>query len=215
MLVLPPLRSVPYAVLIYGVEVWRPLDRWRRTSLERAAVILAISDHTVRKAREANPWLPEAKVVWLGAAERQVPVRKQATPIVLILGRMVSTERYKGHDALIDAWPRVLASVPTAQLVIAGDGDDRARLEARAAGYHFHHIYRILKPGGSREPAALLGRAGVDVERRRVWSGGARSCRVRVTGGRTKRDGHRRALSRRLWPHPAGLGGPAAPCRRP
>jgi phosphatidylinositol alpha-1,6-mannosyltransferase len=81
-----------------------------------------------------NPWLPEAQVVWLGTTERRPPVRQQLTPIVLILGRMASTERYKGHDALIDAWPRVLAVVPDAQLVIAGDGDDRARLEARAAG---------------------------------------------------------------------------------
>src|SRR4051812_5021284 len=56
--VLPVLRNVPYAVLIYGVEVWRPLDRWRRTSLERAAAILAISEYTIKKAREANPWLP-------------------------------------------------------------------------------------------------------------------------------------------------------------
>src|SRR5262249_42413047 len=55
-------------------------------------------------------------------------------PIVLILARMASMERYKGHDALLDAWPRVLAVVPDAQLIIAGDGDDRARLEARAAG---------------------------------------------------------------------------------
>ena len=47
---------------------------------------------------------------------------------------MASAERYKGHDALIEAWPRVLTAVPDAELVIAGDGDDRARLEARAAG---------------------------------------------------------------------------------
>jgi phosphatidyl-myo-inositol dimannoside synthase len=134
MLVLPLLRKVPYAVLIYGVEVWKPLDRRRRTSLERAAAIVAISEHTVRKAREANPWLPQAKVVWVGAAEREVPVRQQARAIVLILGRMASSERYKGHDALIDAWPRVLVAVPDARLVVGGYGDDRARLEARAAG---------------------------------------------------------------------------------
>jgi phosphatidyl-myo-inositol dimannoside synthase len=133
-LVLGLLRDVPYAVLIYGVEVWRPLDRWRRMSLERASAILAISEYTVRKAREANPWLPAAKVVWLGAAEREAPLRQQATSIVLMLGRMASSERYKGHDALIDAWPRVLAAVPDARLVVAGDGDDRARLERRSAG---------------------------------------------------------------------------------
>jgi len=134
MFVLPFLRNVPYAVLIYGIEVWRPLDRWTRMSLERAAAILSISGHTVKKARVTNPWLPDAKVVWLGAAERSISVRPRLKPIVLILGRMASAERYKGHDALLDAWPRVLAVVPDAQLIIAGDGDDRARLEARAAG---------------------------------------------------------------------------------
>jgi phosphatidyl-myo-inositol dimannoside synthase len=134
MLVLPFLRNVPYGVLIYGVEVWMPLDGWRRASLERAAAILAISEYTVRKAREANPWLPEAKVVWLGAAQHHKPIRQQSAPIVVILGRMASTERYKGHDAVIDAWARVVASVPDAQLVIAGDGDDRYRLELRAKG---------------------------------------------------------------------------------
>jgi phosphatidylinositol alpha-1,6-mannosyltransferase len=46
---------------------------------------------------------------------------------------MASEERYKGHDLLIDLWSRVSAEVPGARLVIAGDGDDRARLEAKAA----------------------------------------------------------------------------------
>jgi phosphatidylinositol alpha-1,6-mannosyltransferase len=133
-LALPLLGNVPYAVLIYGVEVWVPLDRWRRNSLEGAAVILSISDYTVKKAREVNAWLPAATVVWLGAAEREVLLPQKTAPIVLILGRMASSERYKGHDAVIEAWPRVLAVVPDARLIIIGDGDDRSRLEARAAG---------------------------------------------------------------------------------
>jgi phosphatidylinositol alpha-1,6-mannosyltransferase len=81
-----------------------------------------------------NPWLPDVRVVWLGAAERQKPERAGTTPTVLVLGRMASSERYKGHDAVIDAWPRILAAVPTARLVIAGGGDDRERLEHKAAG---------------------------------------------------------------------------------
>lgn len=130
---LPYLRDVPYAVLIYGVEVWRPLDRWRRTALERAAVIVSISDYTATRARESNPWLPEMRVVWLGAPERQPLIGGRRTPTVVMLGRMASSERYKGHDAIIDAWPSVVAAVPDARLVIVGDGDDRARLARRAA----------------------------------------------------------------------------------
>jgi phosphatidylinositol alpha-1,6-mannosyltransferase len=45
---------------------------------------------------------------------------------------MSQGERYKGHDELIDVWPDVVAAIPDAELVIAGDGDDRVRLESRA-----------------------------------------------------------------------------------
>jgi phosphatidylinositol alpha-1,6-mannosyltransferase len=51
---------------------------------------------------------------------------------VLIVGRMHDTERYKGHDELLACWPAIVAQVPGAQLVVAGLGNDRARLEARA-----------------------------------------------------------------------------------
>ena len=46
---------------------------------------------------------------------------------------MMGSERYKGHDQLIEAWPRVVALVPDAQLVFVGDGDDAPRLRRKAA----------------------------------------------------------------------------------
>jgi glycosyltransferase involved in cell wall biosynthesis len=53
-------------------------------------------------------------------------------PYALIVGRMNSRERYKGHDTLIDVWPAVRRAVPDARLVIAGEGDDLGRLRAKA-----------------------------------------------------------------------------------
>jgi phosphatidylinositol alpha-1,6-mannosyltransferase len=52
---------------------------------------------------------------------------------VLVVGRMLASERYKGHDELIDAWPAVVAAIPDATLVLVGHGDDFSRLKARAA----------------------------------------------------------------------------------
>jgi phosphatidylinositol alpha-1,6-mannosyltransferase len=52
--------------------------------------------------------------------------------VVLVVARMISDERYKGHDQLLDAWPAVLAAIPEAQLVFAGTGDDVPQLRARA-----------------------------------------------------------------------------------
>ena len=52
-------------------------------------------------------------------------------PVALIVGRMSSRERYKGHDAVLDAWPLIRTAVPDAKLVIVGTGDDERRLRRR------------------------------------------------------------------------------------
>jgi phosphatidylinositol alpha-1,6-mannosyltransferase len=49
----------------------------------------------------------------------------------VIVGRLSSEERYKGHDWLLDVWPSLLQRHPRARLVVIGDGDDRSRLERR------------------------------------------------------------------------------------
>ena len=63
---------------------------------------------------------------------RPAPERIEG-PYGLIVGRMSARERYKGHDALIEAWPLVRRAIPGARLVIAGDGDDASRLREKAA----------------------------------------------------------------------------------
>lgn len=128
----PKFRNVPYAVFIHGVEVWQALGGRRREALLGASVIVANSATTVAATRKANPWLPEVEVAWLGirAASRQVDPGKLA-PNTLIVGRMSSPERYKGHDAVMDAWSLIRAAVPQAQLTIIGTGSDEPRLRRR------------------------------------------------------------------------------------
>ncbi|MBR8742434.1 glycosyltransferase family 4 protein [Nocardiopsis sp. MG754419] len=52
-------------------------------------------------------------------------------PVVVCVSRMVPR---KGQDILIRAWPRVLADVPDAVLLLVGDGPHAARLRSAAAG---------------------------------------------------------------------------------
>ncbi len=52
-----------------------------------------------------------------------------AAPIVGVVARL---EPEKGHRTLIDAWPDVLAAVPSAWLLIIGEGSERDLLEAQA-----------------------------------------------------------------------------------
>ncbi len=137
----PKLRSVPYAVFIHGVEVWQPLCGRRREALLGASVIVANSATTVAATRKPNPWLPKVEVAWLGirGASRHVDPGS-LPPHALIVGRMSSPERYKGHDAVMDAWPVIRASIPEAQLTIIGTGSDEPRLRRRVEQEHLGGI---------------------------------------------------------------------------
>jgi phosphatidylinositol alpha-1,6-mannosyltransferase len=137
----PKLRNVPYAVFIHGVEVWQALGGRRREALLGASAIVANSATTVAATRRANPWLPEVEVAWLGirATSRHVDAGR-LPPHALIVGRMSSPERYKGHDAVMDAWGLIRAAVPQAQLTIIGTGSDEPRLRRRVEQEHLAGI---------------------------------------------------------------------------
>jgi phosphatidyl-myo-inositol dimannoside synthase len=130
--VLPRLEGVPYGVFLHGIEVWEPLVNRRRKALLRADILLSNSATTVAAARAVNPWLPEVTVTWLGVPRRETAGRMgELPPVGLIVGRMASVERLKGHDPVLDAWPEVHKSIPDAKLLIVGSGNDQARLRRR------------------------------------------------------------------------------------
>ncbi|HXU29413.1 MAG TPA: glycosyltransferase [Thermoanaerobaculia bacterium] len=136
---LPSAWRTPYLVMLYGIEVWRPLEPGRKLALSGAAIRLAISRYTLSRARELHPGL-SAEILPLALEERPAEgrvdlsvVERTGEGFALIVGRMASGERYKGHDELLEALPRVASQVADARLVVAGGGDDRPRLEAKAA----------------------------------------------------------------------------------
>jgi glycosyltransferase involved in cell wall biosynthesis len=53
--------------------------------------------------------------------------------VLLTVSRLASVDRYKGHDQIIRALPRVLHEHAETIYMIVGEGDDRQRLEALAA----------------------------------------------------------------------------------
>ena len=64
------------------------------------------------------------------------PVRERyrlgTGPVVVSVARLV---RRKGHDLLLEAWPRILAAHPDARLLVVGDGPMRGPLEQVARRY--------------------------------------------------------------------------------
>jgi len=134
-----PLRA-PYLVPLYGIEVWRPLEWDRRRALARATVSFAISAHTLERARPFCPDLSATAVVPLALEDRPAEgtidaalAGRAGRGFLLMVGRMAASERYKGHDQVLEALPRLLDLCPNARLVVAGEGDDRRRLEEKAA----------------------------------------------------------------------------------
>lgn len=136
---IPAWARRPYAVFLHDVEAWQPLSPVRTSVLSRAFVRLANSEYTARRVADANPSVGPIVACPLALSPdwSQVAARAPATGTpsrtVLIVGRMVASERYKGHDQLLEAWPAIAARVPDARLVCVGEGDDVERLRAKAA----------------------------------------------------------------------------------
>jgi glycosyltransferase involved in cell wall biosynthesis len=117
------------------------LRREWRSLLTRADVVTGCSQQVVDEAIAVyGPELAaKARVVRNGidvSAVQAAAPESRDRPYVFAIGRMVPQ---KGFDILIDAFRMVAGEFPDHELVIAGDGPDRAALEARA-GERVHFL---------------------------------------------------------------------------
>jgi phosphatidylinositol alpha-1,6-mannosyltransferase len=137
------LGGVPHGLWVVGIEVRRALPRPERRAVERARPLLSISRYSADEMRRWNPWSPSPNVVHLGAEPDEgwadasegppAPPVSRREPEALLVGRASASERYKGHDETIEAWPSVVAACPGARLRMVGGGDDLDRLRAKAS----------------------------------------------------------------------------------
>lgn len=142
---LPLSASRQLILLIHSVEIWNNNRTDYERTAQKASLLIANSEYTARKARAHYSDLPGIEVCWPGkdpetagsesanSSWRDImPGTTLGPHAILIVGRLSSEQRHKGHDHLIEAMPRILQTVPDAQLVVAGAGDDQARLGAKA-----------------------------------------------------------------------------------
>jgi phosphatidylinositol alpha-1,6-mannosyltransferase len=143
---IPTALGRPYGIFLHGIEAWRPLSRTQRGVIEGAQWLIANSQYTADRIAGAHPWIGPIAACPLalspGASRDSAPAETESAAarlgphLVLVVARMSSSERYKGHDELLEAWPAVVAQIPDAQLVFAGEGDDAPRLAAKANAFH-------------------------------------------------------------------------------
>jgi phosphatidylinositol alpha-1,6-mannosyltransferase len=130
-----PLLRKPFLTWMCGIEIWEGARPGRVAWAKRADLLLSISEYTRQRADRCYGGLGHAKVCWLGTELDEPAARAPdfgGRPTVLILGRQ-DPEPWKGHHALIDAWPAVVSAVPDARLVIVGGGPGLGANKARAA----------------------------------------------------------------------------------
>jgi phosphatidylinositol alpha-1,6-mannosyltransferase len=171
--VLLPLPGFPprrFAVFVHGIELETARSGGRARALREAHRLLVNSEFTAAALRAALPARAErVRVVplcidaerirlWEAAEQDAPPARERAA---LLVGRMWSEERGKGHDALIDGWPEVLRRVPGAQLWIVGEGDDAGRMRSLAQERGIGDAVRFLGRVSDAELGVLYRRASV------------------------------------------------------
>ena len=151
------LGRAPWWLQLHGIEAWRKPTALLRKSAERADLVTGVSRYTRRKFLEwarINP--SKVKVLPNTVDGRFQPgpkpehlltrYRLKDKRILLTLSRLSSEEKYKGHDRVLSVMPELLKKFPDLIYVVAGEGNDRARLEARAKKEGLNRSIRFIGP---------------------------------------------------------------------
>ena len=56
----------------------------------------------------------------------------QGKTIIMTFGRLAGKKRYKGFDEVMESLPQLARKIPDIAYLIAGDGDDKRRLQSKA-----------------------------------------------------------------------------------
>ena len=147
--------GVPWVLVVHGVEAWGP-PHWPATQGRLAQAVtrraLAGVDRVVsvsaltRNRVAARFGVPAERIAVVpnsvdladygpGPKRPDLLARYglEGKTVLMTLARLSPSERYKGVDEVIEALPTLARDVPEIAYLVCGGGDDRQRLEAKAA----------------------------------------------------------------------------------
>jgi glycosyltransferase involved in cell wall biosynthesis/peptidoglycan/xylan/chitin deacetylase (PgdA/CDA1 family) len=165
MIVAAALPRTPLLATLHGIEQSeeRPAAVLLRMTRARVTAVSEASADGVRRHRFA----PRIEVVPPGVdveALTRAALAPTATALPERGPRVACVARHypvKGVDVLVEAFPRVLAALPGAGLVLVGSGDDHQALIARVAELGIADAVHFA--GSQHNPAAYLARAELAV----------------------------------------------------
>ena len=137
-------KRAPLVLQVHGIDVWQVPNALRRGCIKRVSAVWSVSTFT-RDRMNAWAKLPlnlytitpnTIRPERYGMAPKRPDMLQryglQGKKIILTLARLDPRERYKGVDEIIEALPALLIQQPDLCYLVAGDGDDKARLVAKA-----------------------------------------------------------------------------------
>jgi glycosyltransferase involved in cell wall biosynthesis len=143
-------RGGQLVTFLHGVESWQSLSLLQRMAVQCSSFVIANSEHTKKKFLSFNPVFQEQDIrvchLGISAGNPAIAVDCKPVPFALIVGRVDARERYKGHDMLLEIWPRLISEVPGARLLVVGDGTDLSRLRSKALSLGLGNVVEF---GGS------------------------------------------------------------------
>jgi phosphatidylinositol alpha-1,6-mannosyltransferase len=140
---------------MHGIEAWPRPSNLARRACESAALILNVFRYTRSRVLDWAAIPPERALALPNTvAECFSPGDGSALceewdigakKALLTVGRMATSERYKGHDRVIAALPELLAGGHDVVYVVAGEGDD------------VPHLQKLAHEAGVRERVRFVG----------------------------------------------------------
>jgi glycosyltransferase involved in cell wall biosynthesis len=134
-----------YALIVHGIDVHAELPALRRAALCAADIVVVISAWTRQRLLDNAPVEParvhilpntvDERRFTVAEKPRRLVERYLLRPeerVVLTVARLDPKEAYKGYDRVLQALPAVRAACGAVRYILAGKGDDAARIRAMA-----------------------------------------------------------------------------------
>ena len=150
------LLRAKHVLLIYGIDAWRPTGRRLSDRLVACTdLVISISRFTKQRFLSWSPLhdnqvhlLPNAiHLEEYGAGEKPHYLEQryglEGKKVLMTLARLQQSEQQKGLDEMLEILPELLAEEKNLSYLVAGDGDDKQRLERKAValGLDRHVIF--------------------------------------------------------------------------
>ena len=134
--------SAPIWLQLHGIDSWDKPRRIGKGLFDRVQLVTCVSRYTRRRfltwanldpsrVKVLPNTMTTPKPTQHDKALRVAPAL-EGKKVLLTVGRLAASEAYKGQDRVIKCLPELLRKIPNLVYLIAGDGDDRPRLEQLA-----------------------------------------------------------------------------------